>query len=103
MTTTDNQPAGKPVQLTEADVHRLYAAHKYEAIDRIRAAGQLDDMLGIVRHYPPPSGQWTRDDLDSMHRAERYSEIAAASAAGQLAHLLADGPHRPPIDGAPAS
>jgi hypothetical protein len=53
--TTEQATPHKPRQLTEADVHRLFVARKYEAINRAREAGQLDDLLA-GRQQPTDDG-----------------------------------------------
>jgi hypothetical protein len=78
----------KPTQYTQADVQRLAAAGKHADIDRYRLAGHLDDLLGIVRHYPPKQGQWSSADVSALTAERRHVEIAAARAAGQLDDVL---------------
>lgn len=81
------KPEG-PEQLTDAEVKRLYAAGKFEQIERARLDGRLDELLGIVRHQPPTGDQWTAADLNAMHAAGRFDEINAARTAGQLNTLF---------------
>jgi hypothetical protein len=52
--TTTAQP-GKPAQLTEADVKRLYRERRYGEIEQARQAGRLDDLLA-GRNQPTDAG-----------------------------------------------
>lgn len=40
--------SARPAQLTNQDVERMYAAKDYEGIEKARAEGRLNDVLGIT-------------------------------------------------------
>lgn len=75
-------------QLTQADVKRLYAEGKWEAVEAARESGALAVLLGQVPPSPTDR-QWTQSDLDTAYAERRWDAICDARDAGHLDNILA--------------